>query len=611
MAWEFVSLEQGIAQAGSPIRLLWKPEAGPWAPPVVEGEYVGWRQEQDAWRSTVALSDLSYHMSDTFLRGSGAARLLSDVSANNIEDFAIGRAKQFVPVAADGNIVTDGILLRDGEESYVLSGVEAAQHWVTFHAQQGGYDVEFSTDPDRSFMPGDPRLFRLQVQGPRALDVVHRAFGGPLPETKFFHSTPVELRGATFRALRHGMAGQPGYEFIGDYADHDRVKEALLAAGEQSGIVHIGALAYATNGVESGWIPTPTPAIYTDPALAGLRASVNLFSYEGQNPLYGSFYSDDLADYYTSPWELGYGRSISFAHDFIGRDALQAAKDAPHRAKVTLAFDASRRRAGLRRRPRLPQRLWPPPHRAERRTRRADLPDHQQRPRAHGAGARARRCRRRRAGHERRGGLGAASRPRHRARRRSRVPAPTRHGAAGALQRVRPHGVPAGLRPAVASDRRALYEQMREHPQGALGIDRPAIFSPAAAAQDEGNDRTTIKRFGPLYLPSEYTNWADEASAHVKTAYLGDWSSLAKIVVRGPDAHAFLSQLGMNDLSRFEIGQIKHHVQARRARMGRVGGHPPPARRRRVPLHSRLRGLAALAAEPGDVGCRGPGHQPG
>nr|WP_274637146.1 glycine cleavage T C-terminal barrel domain-containing protein [Microbacterium bovistercoris] len=102
---------------------------------------------------------------------------------------------------------------------------------------------------------------------------------------------------------------------------------------------------------------------------------------------------------------------------------------------------------------------------------------------------------------------------------------------------------------------------MREHPQGALGIDRPAIFSPAAAAQDEGNDRTTIKRFGPLYLPSEYTNWADEASAHVKTAYLGDWSSLAKIVVRGPDAHAFLSQLGMNDLSRFDIGQIKHHVQ--------------------------------------------------
>lgn len=341
MAWEFVSLQQGIDQAGSPIRLLWKPDAGPWAPPVVDDEYVGWRREQQAWRGGVAISDLSYHMSDTFLRGPGAARLLSDVSANNIERFEIGQAKQFVPVASDGNIITDGILLRDGEESYVLSGVEAAQHWVTFHAEQGGYDVEFDTDPDRSFTPGDPRLFRMQVQGPLALEVVHRAFGRPLPETKFFHSTPVELQGASFRALRHGMAGQPGYEFIGDYADHDRVKDALLAAGEASGIVHVGARAYATNGVESGWIPTPTPAIYTDPSLAGLRGRVGLYSYEGQNPLYGSFYSDDIADFYTSPWELGYGRSISFAHDFIGRDALRAAKDSPHRTKVTLEFDSA------------------------------------------------------------------------------------------------------------------------------------------------------------------------------------------------------------------------------------------------------------------------------
>jgi len=340
MSWEFVSLQQGIDEAGSPIQLLWKPEAGPWTPPVVDEEYAGWKQEQAAWREGVAISDLSYHMSDTFLRGSGAAQLLSDVSANNIDTFAIGQAKQFIPVTAGGDIVTDGILLREGEESYVLSGVEAAQHWVTFHAERDGYDVEYVTDPDRSFASEAPRLFRLQVQGPLALDVVHRAFGGPLPETKFFHSTPVELGGASFRALRHGMAGQPGYEFIGGYADHDRVKDALLTAGAASGIVHVGALAYATNGVESGWIPTPTPAIYTDPGLAEYRARISLYSYEGQNPLYGSFFSDDIADFYTSPWELGYGRSISFNHDFIGRDALRAAKDGSHRTKVTLEFDA-------------------------------------------------------------------------------------------------------------------------------------------------------------------------------------------------------------------------------------------------------------------------------
>ena len=36
MTWEFVSLQQGIDEAGSPIRLLWKPGSPPWKPPVVD-----------------------------------------------------------------------------------------------------------------------------------------------------------------------------------------------------------------------------------------------------------------------------------------------------------------------------------------------------------------------------------------------------------------------------------------------------------------------------------------------------------------------------------------------------------------------------------------------
>ncbi|MDR7184348.1 glycine cleavage system aminomethyltransferase T [Microbacterium trichothecenolyticum] len=111
------------------------------------------------------------------------------------------------------------------------------------------------------------------------------------------------------------------------------------------------------------------------------------------------------------------------------------------------------------------------------------------------------------------------------------------------------------------ADQRERYDRLKADPRGAFDRERPAIFSPAAAAQDEGNGRTTVKRFGPLYLPSEYTGWSEEAAAHVESAYLGDWSSLAKVHVRGPEALSFLGWLGMNDLSRFELGQVKHHVQ--------------------------------------------------
>jgi glycine cleavage system aminomethyltransferase T len=335
------SLQDGIDKAGSPVNLLWKPNAAPWTPEVVEREYAGWRQEQAAWHDGVAILNLSHHMFDLFIEGPDATRLLADHGANNFEAFAIGQAKQYVPVTADGNIVTDGILAREAENRYTLSGVPAAQHWVQYHAEKGGYDVSLLTDPSSAFRKddGDPVLFRYQVQGPLALDLVARAFGGPLPETKFFHSAPVALNGREFRALRHGMAGQAGYEFIGPWEHAEAVHEALLKAGEPLGVIQVGALAYATPSVESGWIPSPVPGIYTDPALLEYRKQLPLFGIEGQRPLCGSLYSPDIEDYYVTPYELGYGKMVSFNHDFHGRDALLALKDSPRRTKVTLVLD--------------------------------------------------------------------------------------------------------------------------------------------------------------------------------------------------------------------------------------------------------------------------------
>ncbi|OHV74334.1 aminomethyltransferase family protein [Pseudofrankia sp. BMG5.36] len=334
------SLQDALDRAGSAVKLLWKPNAAPWTPEVIEPEYAGWRREQAAWHVAVSISDLSHHMFDTFVEGPDATRLLAAVSANNYESFAVGQAKQFIPVTNDGNIVTDGILMREADEKYTLSGIPAAQSWVKYHAERGGYDVSFFTDPSTAFRKdGDPKLFRYQIQGPLASDLVERAFGGPLPPAKFFHSIPVSLDGRNLRALRHNMSGQAGYEFIGEWRDAAAVKEALMGAGEPLGLVHVGALAYATTSVESGWIPSPVPAIYTDPDLFDYRMYLSLYSIEGQRPLSGSFFSEDIEDYYCSPYELGYGKSISFNHDFIGRAALEKAKGNVKRTKVTLVFD--------------------------------------------------------------------------------------------------------------------------------------------------------------------------------------------------------------------------------------------------------------------------------
>jgi glycine cleavage system aminomethyltransferase T len=333
------SLQDGIDKAGSPMKLLWQQSPAPWNPENIDPEYAGWREEQRAWHDAVSLSDVSHHMFDTFITGPDATRLLRDVSANNYENFAVGQAKQFVPVTGKGNIITDGILARAAEHEYILSGIPAAQNWVKYHGAKGGYDVAFTTDPSTAFRGGrDPVLFRYQVQGPGARELVEAVFNGPLPPSKFFHSIPVTLDGRDFQALRHNMAGQDGYEFIGPWEHGAFVKDALLSVGAKFGIAAVGALAYASASVESGWVPSPVPAIYTDPDLADYRSWLPLFGIEGKRPLNGSYYSDNIEDYYVSPWELGYGRSISFNHDFIGRDALRAARETAPRTKVTLVL---------------------------------------------------------------------------------------------------------------------------------------------------------------------------------------------------------------------------------------------------------------------------------
>ena len=302
------SLQDGINQAGSPIKLLWVPSTPTNTVPTVPPEFAGWRKEQAAWLNGVAFSDLSHHMSNLFIEGPDAMRLLAAVSANNFENFVVGQAKQFVPVTEEGYIINDGILFRLGEEKFDLVGISAAHNWVMYHGKKGNYDVKFQFDPPSNLRQGkDPVFYRYQVQGPKAGEVLERIFDGPIPKIKFFHFMQISLAGKQVNAFRHGMSAQMGCEFFGPWEDNSAVKAALLKAGEASDMLQVGGLAYYTNSLESGWIPTPLPGIFSAPSLEDYRKFVGLYSFEGQNKLHGSFYSENIEDYYHSPYELGYG----------------------------------------------------------------------------------------------------------------------------------------------------------------------------------------------------------------------------------------------------------------------------------------------------------------
>ncbi|GLZ09412.1 glycine cleavage system protein T [Actinomadura sp. NBRC 104412] len=329
------SLEAAIERAGSPVELLRHSPARPHTFPVTP-EFTNWRSEQRAWRTTCALFDQSHHMTDLYLSGPDAVTVLSGLAVNGFTGFGPGRAKQYVAVNQDGHFIGDGILFHLDTNRFALVGHPTAIDWVQYNAESGDYDVAVERDENSADRPsGPPRYYRYELQGPTAKAIVEKLTGVPLPEVRFFHMTGFTVAGHPVRALRHGMAGQPGFELFGPWADNDDVLTAILAAGEEFGLVRCGAKAYATANLESGWIPTAVPAIF-GPEMKAYREWLGA---DAIGSLGGSMDSPDIADYYVTPYDLGYGHLVKFDHQFLGRQALERMAGLPSRRKVTLVWN--------------------------------------------------------------------------------------------------------------------------------------------------------------------------------------------------------------------------------------------------------------------------------
>ena len=333
------SLQELLGSVASTVEMLRNAQVGPNVYPGVPAEYTNWRDEQWAWQNTCVLYNQSFHMAELAVKGPGALTLLSRLGVNTFDNFAVDKAKQFVPCTPAGYVIGDVILFHLAEHEFNLVGRAPVLNWVTYHAQTGGYDVQVALD-QRTALRTDGRRkhYRFQIQGPHAMDAIARALGAQPPELGFFNLTTARIGAISVRALRHGMAGQPGWELFGPWEDYEPVHAALLDAGQEFGLRLVGGRAYSSNALESGWIPSPLPAVYTGDELRSYREWLPADGYEGSASIGGSFVSDSVEDYYFTPWDLGYGHLVKFDHDFIGREALERIAAEEHRHKMTLAL---------------------------------------------------------------------------------------------------------------------------------------------------------------------------------------------------------------------------------------------------------------------------------
>jgi aminomethyltransferase len=264
---------------------------GGWDMPVEYPASGGLVAEHKAVRGGVGVFDVS-HMGDIRIHGAkrpgGALAAVQHLTMNDAAKLAIGQAQYSAMLYPQGTFVDDVIVHRLGEDDYLLvinAGTrEKDVQWVRQNTANFECTVEDLSDS----------YTQLAIQGPRAVDVLHKLTDARLESIKnywFTHGTVCGLKDTLI--ARTGYTGEDGFEIYvpSDVATSERVWNAVIEAGKEFGILPCGL---------------------------GARNTLRL---EAKMALYEHEISDSI-----NVWEAGLERYCKMDKgEFVGRAALERA----------------------------------------------------------------------------------------------------------------------------------------------------------------------------------------------------------------------------------------------------------------------------------------------
>jgi aminomethyltransferase len=262
---------------------------GGWDMPV---EYSGLIAEHMAVRTGVGLFDVS-HMGEIQFRGPGSLDAVQHISMNDASKLAIGQAHYSALLTPAGTFVDDILVhkLSDNDYLLVVNAGTSDKDFAWIHKYMAPFRTHVSNY--------SPHYSQLAIQGPRAVETLAKLTSTDLGAIKNYRFSWGEVNGVpNVLIARTGYTGEDGFEiyFPSDPAIGEKMWDAILAAGAEFGIVPCGLGARNTLRLEAGM------------------------------SLYGHEISED-----TTVFEAGLERfcKLDKGVDFVGRDALVAAKEQP------------------------------------------------------------------------------------------------------------------------------------------------------------------------------------------------------------------------------------------------------------------------------------------
>jgi aminomethyltransferase len=272
---------------------------GGWWMPVQYGAIL---DEAKVVRTRCGLFDLS-HMGRVRITGPDREKYMDRIATNHVAAMKPGDVRYSLYCHESGGTIDDLLIYKYQDCVYlVINAGNTPKDLAHMRAQAKGYDVKIEDETESSQM--------LALQGPASASILSKLTEIPLAEIKYYKHRGYGVNGvATAWVSRTGYTGEDGFEVYVPRAETERLWNALLEKGKEYGIAPIGLGARDTLRLEAGM------------------------------PLYGHELADDI-----NPIEAGLDFAVKFAEgkDFIGRRALEKAKDNKCRQLVGLRAESKR-----------------------------------------------------------------------------------------------------------------------------------------------------------------------------------------------------------------------------------------------------------------------------
>ncbi len=255
-----------------------------WEMPV---QYTGIVDEHMAVRQNVGIFDVS-HMSNVWVKGPDAAKLIGKCTLYNPDKLKIGQAKYSAFPRDDATIIDDTIFMKFEDGFFVVPNAgmnEIVTAWLKKQAQAAGLNVEV-TDCSNYYAI-------IAVQGPKAEALMQNLVATDIRREVFgkFKCAKTKVCGADAILSRTGYTGEDGFEINLANKDAEHVFMTIFENGREYGIRACGLGCRDTLRLEKGMM------------LAG-------------HEFHGG----------RTPVEAGIDWAASWDHDFIGKEVMEKQK---------------------------------------------------------------------------------------------------------------------------------------------------------------------------------------------------------------------------------------------------------------------------------------------